>query len=82
MEGCRLDSTGSGQGPVVGCCECGDEPLGSCATELVIIISPYRTAGSLQKHLRLGPSGTSIHCFYVMHFVETCTNSESDMRPI
>jgi hypothetical protein len=30
-----LDSTGSGQGPVVGCCECGDEPSGSCATELV-----------------------------------------------
>jgi hypothetical protein len=32
---CGLDSTGSGQGPVVGCCECGDEPSGSCATELV-----------------------------------------------
>jgi hypothetical protein len=30
-----LDSTGSGQGPVAGCCECGDEPSGSCATELV-----------------------------------------------
>jgi hypothetical protein len=35
--GCGLDSTGSGQRPVVGCCECGDEPSGSCATELVII---------------------------------------------
>jgi hypothetical protein len=34
-EACRLDSTGSGQGPVAGCCECGDEPSGSCATELV-----------------------------------------------
>jgi hypothetical protein len=33
--GCRLDSTGSGQGPVAGCCECGDDPSGSCATELV-----------------------------------------------
>jgi hypothetical protein len=32
---CELDSTGSGQGPVVDCCECGDEPSGSCATELV-----------------------------------------------
>jgi hypothetical protein len=31
---CGLDSTGSGQGPVAGCCECGDEPSGSCATEL------------------------------------------------
>jgi hypothetical protein len=30
-----LDSTGSGQGPVADCCECGDEPLGSCAPELV-----------------------------------------------
>jgi hypothetical protein len=26
---------GSGQGLVAGCCECGDEPSGSCATELV-----------------------------------------------
>jgi hypothetical protein len=30
-----LDSTGSGQGLVAGCCECGDESSGSCATELV-----------------------------------------------
>jgi hypothetical protein len=30
-----LDSTVSGQGPVADCCECGDEPSGSCATELV-----------------------------------------------
>jgi hypothetical protein len=34
LGGCGLDSTGSGQGPVAGCCECGDEPSGSCATEL------------------------------------------------
>jgi hypothetical protein len=34
-EGCGSDSTGSGQGLVTGCCECGDEPSGSCATELV-----------------------------------------------
>jgi hypothetical protein len=33
-----FDSTVSGQGPVAGCCECGDEPSGSCATELVSII--------------------------------------------
>jgi hypothetical protein len=32
---CELDSTVSGLGPVAGCCECGDEPSGSCATELV-----------------------------------------------
>jgi hypothetical protein len=35
LEGCGLYSTVSGQGPVAGCCECGDEPSGSCATELV-----------------------------------------------
>jgi hypothetical protein len=35
--GCGLDSTSSWQGPVAGCCECGDEPSGSCATELVSI---------------------------------------------
>jgi hypothetical protein len=29
-----LDSTVSGQGPVAGCGECGDESSGSCATEL------------------------------------------------
>jgi hypothetical protein len=33
--GCGLDSTSSGQEQVAGCCECGDEPSGSCATELV-----------------------------------------------
>jgi hypothetical protein len=33
---CDLDSTVSGQGPVAGCCECGDEPSGSGATELVL----------------------------------------------
>jgi hypothetical protein len=32
---CGLDSTGSGQGPMAGCCECRDEPSGSCVTELV-----------------------------------------------
>jgi hypothetical protein len=35
LGGCGFDSTVSGQGPVAGCCECGDEPSGSCATELV-----------------------------------------------
>jgi hypothetical protein len=33
-----LDSTGSGQGPVAGCCECSDEPSGYCATELVSLL--------------------------------------------
>jgi hypothetical protein len=35
LGGCGLDSTVSGQGPVAGCRECGDEPSGSCAAELV-----------------------------------------------
>jgi hypothetical protein len=33
-----LDSTGSRQGPVAGCCEGGDKPSGSCATELVYVL--------------------------------------------
>jgi hypothetical protein len=37
--GCGLDLTVSGQGPVAGCCECGDEPSGSCATELVSVLT-------------------------------------------
>jgi hypothetical protein len=36
--GCGLDSTGSGQEPAAGRCECGDEPSGSCATELVLVV--------------------------------------------
>jgi hypothetical protein len=35
LGGRGLDSTGSGQGPVAGCCECGDGPSGFCTTELV-----------------------------------------------
>jgi hypothetical protein len=31
-----VDSTGSGYGLALGCCECGDEPSGSGATELVV----------------------------------------------
>jgi hypothetical protein len=33
--GCGVDSPGSGQGPLAGSRECGDEPSGSGATELV-----------------------------------------------
>jgi hypothetical protein len=39
--GCGLDSTGSGCGPVAGCCVCGDEPWDSCATELVTYLRSY-----------------------------------------
>jgi hypothetical protein len=34
--GCGLDSNDSGQRPVASCCECANEPSGSCATELVL----------------------------------------------
>jgi hypothetical protein len=34
---CRLDPVGSGQGPVAGSSEYGDEPSGSGATELIIV---------------------------------------------
>jgi hypothetical protein len=36
VEGCGVDSPGSGYGPLVGCCECGNEPSGSGPTEFVI----------------------------------------------
>jgi hypothetical protein len=45
LGGCGLDSTVSGQGLVAGCCECGDEPSGSCATELVsFTLIPFYTS--------------------------------------
>jgi hypothetical protein len=44
-----LDSTGSGQEPVAGCCECGDEPSGSCATELVSLVRKWLCVGELKK---------------------------------
>jgi hypothetical protein len=34
-----VDLVGSGKWPVADCCECGDEPSGSCATELVKTLS-------------------------------------------
>jgi hypothetical protein len=39
LRGCGLDSTGSGQGRVAGCSECGDERSGSCATDLVYLVT-------------------------------------------
>jgi hypothetical protein len=38
--------TASKQGPMAGCCGCGDEPSGSCATELVKNTSTYSVLGS------------------------------------
>jgi hypothetical protein len=50
-----LDSTGSGQGPVAGCCEYGDEPSGSCATELVMSVVMTDTMVTLLRDI--GPLG-------------------------
>jgi hypothetical protein len=33
--GGRVDAVGSGQGPVAGCCKCGDESAGSGVADLV-----------------------------------------------
>jgi hypothetical protein len=49
LEGCGLESTGSGQGPMAGCCECGDESSVSCATELVIGIENMKFIQRLCK---------------------------------
>jgi hypothetical protein len=35
--GCAVDSPGSGYGPLAGYCECGDEPSGSGATDLLFL---------------------------------------------
>jgi hypothetical protein len=48
-----LDSTGSGQGPVAGYYECGDDPLGCCAMEVVI-------RGDLRFSWRLDPCPQSL----------------------
>jgi hypothetical protein len=58
-----LDSTGSGQGPVAGCGESGDEPSGSCATELVCL---YLTGTKYQSACvfgleSFGSANTAIH---------------------
>jgi len=48
-----LDATVSGQGPVAGCCECGDEPSGSCATELYIYMRCSQNVTSKGKAVPL-----------------------------
>jgi hypothetical protein len=50
-----VDSPCSGQRPVAGCCECGDEPLGSGATGLV----SYQSETILILSGITAPKGTS-----------------------
>jgi hypothetical protein len=50
-----MDSPGSGLGPLAGCCECGDEPSGSGASELVYDIRIWvLVASSLSIHIMEG----------------------------
>jgi hypothetical protein len=63
LGGCGLDSTGSEQGPVAGCCECGDEPLGSCATELVSVCDVI-TIATVMLLRDFGLNGIFMMCVY------------------
>jgi hypothetical protein len=65
-----LDLTGSGQGPVAGCGECGDEPSGSCATELVRVI-PFRiirhvSTFVINHNFKVSPSATCVSAATVL----------------
>jgi hypothetical protein len=53
-----LDSTVSGQGLVAGCCECGYEPSGSCATELVSYVSSGLYYCTIVSDYRLDDRGS------------------------
>jgi uncharacterized protein (DUF983 family) len=83
-----LDSTVSGQGPVAGCCECGDEPSGSCATELVSYLSLcsvvfvcmfciFMTYSTSRCHSNLWIHGMYIYvCMYVCTVIHAGRNSD------
>jgi hypothetical protein len=64
--GCGLDSTVSGQGPVAGCCECGDEPSGSCATKLVSLLVSY-SSGIVGRSLAFLPESERRLCLFIMN---------------
>jgi hypothetical protein len=71
---------------VAGCCECGDEPSGSCATELVRYFLFSRLMECVKRHRfphRIHPMDVSHYTFeheitditikliYLLHFVVT-----------
>jgi hypothetical protein len=71
-----VDSPGSGWGPLAGCCECGDEPSGSGATELVSSVSslsPYRK--SCAKYHKI-----AIKCTWAMIRVSAESKATSRCR--
>jgi hypothetical protein len=68
LGGCGLDSTSSGQGPVASCCEYDDEPLGSCATELVITQLPFHRLHKLQIRKYIHTYLSTCICFTKYNF--------------
>jgi hypothetical protein len=60
-----LDLTVSGQGLVVGCCECGDESSGSCATELV---SYLKNTTGMKEILHWQNSRPFLAKFHLLHY--------------
>jgi hypothetical protein len=48
-----VHSAGSGQGPVAGSCECGDEPSDSGATELVALLPLVQISDTLYQIAQL-----------------------------
>jgi hypothetical protein len=76
LGGCGLDCTGSGHGPVAGCCECGDEPSGSCATEFVLISSYVRLRHTNERQFTI--SDQKILCAFLIYPMRaTCPESRS-----
>jgi hypothetical protein len=65
--GCGLDSTGSGQGPVEGCGECGNEHSGSCATELVRTTGNGTCFSEWTSYQRGLSHASSKRCFHEGH---------------
>jgi hypothetical protein len=55
---CGMDSPGSGQGSLAGCCECGDESSDSGTTDLV---SYYICSGNYQAHMNNVISDTTFN---------------------
>jgi hypothetical protein len=55
---------------VAGCCECGDEPLGSCATELVIKVLCLHEARKLCYTYELTKSRLSNQAMRTVHFIK------------
>jgi hypothetical protein len=51
LGGCGLDSTGSGQGPVAGCCECGDDVRCEIHCSYMTFISNFVTIREMDQKL-------------------------------